>query len=218
VIVWGVLLNRAPLRTIFPMAPVRGALFAPIVLTTLGAGILLSEADNAFRWCLPMPEWLTHAFQNLFFGGGCFWGTVLTMVVVAPVTEELLCRGLIFRGLLKRHRTVTAVLLSSLLFALLHFNPWQFISAAVLGALFAWWFWETRSLVPCLVGHALNNTLVVCMPYLPVEIPGLNAGSPFGPVEFQPLWLDLTGLALAALGIWWFKRLVRKPGATTGYC
>jgi membrane protease YdiL (CAAX protease family) len=212
VIAAGVLLNRAPLRTIFPMTPVRVALFAPIILTTLGAGILLSEVDNAFRWVLPMPEWLMQAFQSLFMGGTCFWGTVLTMVVVAPVTEELLVRGLIFRGLLNRYSAITAVLLSSLLFALLHLNPWQFISAAALGVLFAWWFWETRSLVPCLAGHALTNAMVVTLPHLPVQIPGFNTPPPA--VEFQPWWLDLTGLALALLGIWWFERLVRKPGAT----
>ncbi len=211
VIVWGVLLNRAPLRTIFPMAPVRVSLFVPIILTILGEGILLSEVDNAFRWVLQEPECLMRAFQNLLFGGDCFWGTVLTVVVVAPVTEELLMRGLIFRGLLNRYSTITAVLVSSLLFALVHFDPWQFISAASGGVLFAWWFWETRSLVPCLVGHALANAMAVLLPHLPVQIPGFNTPPS---VVFQPWWLDLTGLALAALGIWWFKRLVRKPGAT----
>ncbi|MBM3889563.1 MAG: CPBP family intramembrane metalloprotease [Verrucomicrobia bacterium] len=213
VIAAGVLLNRAPLRTIFPMTRVRGALFAPIILTTLGAGILLSEVDNAVRWVLPMPQWLMQAFQSLFLGGTCLWGTVLTMVVVAPVTEELFMRGLVFRGLLNRYGVVTAVLVSSFLFALLHLNPWQFISAAALGVLFAWWFWETRSLVPCLVGHALTNAMVVLLPHLPVKIPGFNTPPPA--VEFQPWWFDLSGLALAAIGVWWFKHVVGKRGART---
>ncbi|MCX7827406.1 MAG: CPBP family intramembrane metalloprotease, partial [Verrucomicrobiae bacterium] len=212
VIAAGILLNRAPLRTIFPLRPVRVALLGPIILPTLGAGILLSEVDNAFRWILPMPEWLMRAFHGLFLGSTCFWGTVLTMVVVAPVTEELLMRGLIFRGLLNRYNAVTAALVSALLFALLHLNPWQFISAAALGVLFAWWFWETRSLVPCLAGHALTNAMVVTFPHLPVKIPGFNTPPPA--VEFQPWWLDLTGLVLAALGIWWFARLVGRSRAT----
>ena len=212
VILWGVVLNKAPIRKIVPLVPVRVVLFMPIILMTLGAGILLSEADNAFRWLLPMPKWLMQVFQDLVQGFTSFWGSLLTLAVVAPVTEELLCRGLIFRGLLSRYRTLNAVLLSALLFAILHLNPWQFISAAVLGVMFAWWFLETRSLLPCLVGHALTNALVVCLPHLPVQIPGFNTPPPA--VEFQPWWLDLTGVVMTALGIWWFKRLVRKPGGT----
>ncbi len=55
--------------------------------------------------------------QNLF-------GLLFAVAVVAPVTEELIFRGVIQDGLTVSYRTQTAVLASSILFGLVHGLPW----------------------------------------------------------------------------------------------
>ena len=125
------------------------------------------------------------------------------------LTEELLVRGLILRGFLGHYSARKAILASAMFFGVLHLNPWQFIGATALGILFAWWFIETRSMLPCFLGHAFANALpLAATTLLPFEIPGYT--SYFRTVQFQPLWFDLVGVILALVGIWLLIRQFRK--------
>lgn len=81
----------------------------------------------------------------------------LTVVIAAPILEELLCRGVVLRGLLNHMPPYRAILWSSLFFALLHLNPWQGVAAFLIGFFSGWIFWKTRSIVPCIFIHLLNN-------------------------------------------------------------
>lgn len=133
--------------------------------------------------------------------------------MVASLTEELLVRGLILRGFLGHYRARKAILASAIFFAVLHLNPWQFIGATALGVLFAWWFIQTRSMLPCFLGHAFANALpLTASVLLPFEIPGYT--SDFRTVQFQPLWFDLMGLVLGVIGIWLLIHQFRKSSDT----
>ncbi|MBL7042709.1 MAG: CPBP family intramembrane metalloprotease [Pirellulaceae bacterium] len=91
-----------------------GVLLLPIVIAAVGIGILASELDNLTRFILPMPDFIAQLHQDMVSGGVV---TAIALVVVAPLTEELLFRGLILRGFLQRYGTVPAILLSALLSA-----------------------------------------------------------------------------------------------------
>jgi membrane protease YdiL (CAAX protease family) len=215
VLVWGLKRNGKPATEIYPVTPVRGALLFPIVLTVIGLGVLLSELDNVVRFALPPPKWLLDFFKTLTAPEKAVpWESFIVLVVVAPVTEELLFRGLILRGFLSRYSVVTSVLVSALLFGVMHGNPWQFFSATILGIIFGWWFMRSRSLLPCLVGHSCSNALVLVSSVLPFKIRGFNLEESFSPIQFQPAWFDLAGLALLVLGLWLFARLAPKAATT----
>jgi len=207
----GLYLAKTSPREIFALRPVRGILLLPILLSTAGAAVVLSEVDNLFRWIFPMPQFLVEFARNLFAMEKGWWGPMFVLVVVAPITEEVLFRGLILRGLLSRHDVRLAIVISAALFALAHLNPWQAASASSLGVLFGWWYYRTGSTVPGLIGHALVNGTVLTCGFLPLEIPGFNKGEPHTQVEFQPLWFDATGLVLIALGLWLFHRWSPRP-------
>ena len=201
------------LREICPLVPIRLPLLFPMALTVIGISILFSESDNLLRTFLPPPAGFTDFFKSLLGGEISLWGSILCLVVVAPLTEELLVRGLILRGFLSRYSTRKAILASAIFFGLLHFNPWQFIGATALGILFAWWFIETRSMLSCFLGHAFANALpLAATVLLPFEIPGYT--SDYGTVTFQPLWLDFVGVVLVVLGIWLLIRQFRKTRDT----
>ena len=91
-------------------------------------------------------------------------------------------------------------------FGLFHLNPWQFIGATTWGILFAWWFIQTRSILPCVFGHALVNALA-CRYLFQLEIPGFTG-------EFAPRWLHFIGFVLAALGVWLLIHEFRKSNDT----
>jgi membrane protease YdiL (CAAX protease family) len=83
--------------------------------------------------------------------------SLLTLVVLAPLCEELFFRGWMLRGLLKRYSPAKSIGFTALLFAVFHLNPWQAIVALPLGLLFGWLAWRTGSLLPGLAGHFVVN-------------------------------------------------------------
>lgn len=202
----GLLINRLPLRRAFPLGSIRLAAWLALPLVSVGAAIVLSEVDNVFRWFLPPPEFMTNLMSELFFPQGRFFSMFFALVVVAPLTEELLCRGIVLRGLLHRYGPAAAVALSAMLFAFMHMNPWQTLSAFTLGVIFAWFYLRTGSVWPGVVGHAINNGLVVIIAAAPFGWWEAPTSADLRLVEFQPWWLDLAGAAMFALGVWLFRK------------
>lgn len=84
----------------------------------------------------------------------------ITVCILAPVLEEILFRGILLRGLLQKGiNPAVAIILSSVLFGLAHMNPWQFLGAGILGSIFAFIYYRTKSLWMCIFLHSLNNTI-----------------------------------------------------------
>ena len=195
---WGFRKTHRSLAEVFPLTPFPIIALLPLSLAVIGANILLSEVDNLTRWVLPMPTFVEQVFSDLAKGG---LSSLIALVIVAPLTEELLCRGLILSGFLRRYSARKAVLASALLFAAVHLNPYQFFSAFVLGVLMGWVFLKTRSLWPCIYAHALNNASgFVARDVLGIDIQGYTGG-PEGGAQFQPLWFDGLGVLLLAIGL-----------------
>ncbi len=195
---WGFRKTHRSLREVFPFTSFRIVVLLPLSLAVIGLHVLLSEADNVTRWFLPMPVFAQQIFSELAKGG---ISSLIALVIVAPLTEEPLCRGLILTGFLRRYSARKAVLVSALLFAAVHLNPYQFLSAFTLGVLMAWVFLKTRSLLPCIYAHALNNAGgLIARDVLSIDVPGYTSG--FGDaVQFQPLWFDGLGVLLLAIGL-----------------
>ncbi len=178
-----------------------GFAYVPIVA---GIVIFLSEIDNLLRAYLPQ-----HTFDQWDFAPelgpliATEWFGPILAVVVAPLAEETLFRGVILRGLLGRWKPWAAITASAALFALMHFNPAQTPIALGLGLVLGWVYYRTRSLGLCMLGHALNNASSFPVEFLPFEIQGFNAASDLasGIAIFHPWWFDLAGVALFLGGL-----------------
>ncbi|MDR1004226.1 MAG: CPBP family intramembrane metalloprotease [Prevotellaceae bacterium] len=106
----------------------------------------------------PLPPVMEEAFVLLQTDP---WG-ILYLTLMGPITEELLFRGAITRLLLDRYKQpAIAILLSGVIFGIVHGNFSQGIPAFLLGAAFAWLYSLTRSVVPGIAIHILNNALSV---------------------------------------------------------
>ncbi len=93
----------------------------------------------------------------------------LQTCVIAPFVEEILMRGFVLGGLRSTYGTLTALLVSSVLFALLHFNMVQTLSAFVCGMLLGLLYLKTNSLLCCMIAHCGYNMIsyaVMLRPYL----------------------------------------------------
>ncbi|MFA5850384.1 MAG: type II CAAX endopeptidase family protein [Bacteroidales bacterium] len=96
---------------------------------------------------------------------------LIMVVVFAPVLEEVFCRGIILRGLLKHYSPIKSILWSAAFFGIIHMNPWQAIPAFLIGVLMGWIYWKTKSLWTTIFMHFINNgfsyIITVFFPELP---------------------------------------------------
>ncbi len=83
----------------------------------------------------------------------------LHVCLFAPITEELLMRGYILTGLCDRVGTKKALVVTTILFAALHFNFVQTLSAAICGLVLGLLYVKTGSLFCCILAHALYNSI-----------------------------------------------------------
>ena len=138
-----------------------GALLCALLvsLMTLAAGYI---SDPVVTLLPEMPEFLEQALESMVTGNVLI--NLLCVSVFAPFFEEWLCRGMVLRGLLARNvKPVWAILFSAFFFAFIHFNPWQAIPAFMLGCLFGYVYYKTRSLSLTMLMHCVNNTLAVVL-------------------------------------------------------
>jgi membrane protease YdiL (CAAX protease family) len=81
--------------------------------------------------------------------------TVLLMCLLPAITEEIACRAFMFTSLRKALTLKKAALWSSVLFATLHLNIYQFPVWLVFGLLMCWLTHRTKSVIPAIIIHCL---------------------------------------------------------------
>lgn len=87
------------------------------------------------------------------------WG-YFVVGLLAPLAEELVFRGAVLRALLRwKSNPWVGIVISALLFALIHMNPAQMPHAFLVGLLLGWMYYRTDSIVPGVIFHWINNTV-----------------------------------------------------------
>lgn len=92
-------------------------------------------------------------------------GSTLSTVIVAPISEELLFRGVFLNRLKLFVPTSFAVLISSILFGAMH-HYGSVISAIVFGVCMCILYLKTQNILVCILAHFLNNLLAEILYHL----------------------------------------------------
>lgn len=109
--------------------------------------------------------------------------------LLAPLAEEMVFRGAILRSLLRwKSNPWVGIVISAILFAVIHMNPAQMPHAFLIGLLLGWMYWRTDSIVPGVVYHWVNNTVAYIL-YNIYPNPDLTLLDLFG--SDQKVWMAL---------------------------
>ncbi len=81
----------------------------------------------------------------------------LGAVIVAPLVEELLFRGILYGWLRTKYGLITSRIVSSLVFAFLHGSIAVLLQTFIVGFGLVLLYERTRTLAPCVVAHATGN-------------------------------------------------------------
>ncbi|MDR0496822.1 MAG: UDP-N-acetylmuramoyl-L-alanyl-D-glutamate--2,6-diaminopimelate ligase [Treponema sp.] len=181
-----------------------------IIIFMFGYVILASEFDNILEYILPMPQFLQDTFESMMVDQA-FIGTIILIVIIPTITEEMLFRGLMISGFRENYSEKKTIIVSALLFGMIHLNPWQFASAFIIGIIMAWLFLKTGSILLCMYMHFFNNLFSVLIEnygsFIPIK--GFIAANT-DEFSFQPLWLNGFGIVLTIFGILLLRRSVKK--------
>ena len=141
------------------------------IYLSFGIIILSDELDRIIQIFLPAPEYildLNGLLQPESILG--FFLLFIAVVIIAPLGEELLFRGFLQQILEKHWKDVTkAVLVTALFFAMIHMNPYWFVQIYILGILLGFLAWKTKSVLPPLILHGINNAMAMFFSFAEIE-------------------------------------------------
>ena len=203
------ILRRYRSRTGMEADAVAGPFHIPLVsVAPIGAVVfgLVLAVTPILLWLMHKTPWLAEAGD--YGTDKSPLGAFLFLLIVAPVSEELLFRGILLRGFVGRYGERAAIPLSALLFALAHVYPIKFLSTYLLGILLAWLTVRFGSIWPAVMAQTMNNAIGF-LAYL--------SGTPEGkgkPVPAPDMWtlgVIPVGIVMALAGFSWLRRIATLP-------
>lgn len=169
VIVFFVILavTKIPVKIALPSAPVNPVILIHAIFLCFFAQLAGSFINMGFHFIFAflfgvrpiVPDWpMPDSATGMIF-------YFLTVVVIAAVFEEFILRGVVMQSL-RRFGDQFALVVASILFALMHGNLIQAVNAFILGYIIGLFVLKTNSIWTGVIIHGTNNTIYVLYEYI----------------------------------------------------
>jgi len=128
-------------------------------------------SSSLFNVVLKWMPWAADSLKGMteLIAGAPVWLSVLVIGMGPAVAEELLFRAFIGRGLVGRRGLIPGMVITSILFGLMHLHPVQALGVIPLGFALHFVYFTTRSFWAPMTLHFLNNSLSVLWVQLGAE-------------------------------------------------
>jgi len=126
--------------------------------------ILLAEKIPALQRSLAAMD-----TANKEIEGGSSLELILIAVVAAPLIEEILFRGIVFRSIRKVIPGWVPIILSAAMFGAYHMNMVQAVYATFMGIVAAIIYEKTNNLMYPILVHAANNLIGAIQSFIPSD-------------------------------------------------
>jgi sodium transport system permease protein len=168
---------------------IAGTMLLGMLITMVSSAVFKSSADSAVE-----------TTSSLMVGG---FGVSLILVALLPaICEEFMFRGYILGAFEARFKPGIAILFSACIFGLYHMNIVRFFTTAFLGAVLAYVAHKTKSIIPGIIMHFLNNATACVQMYYPEKVARLVpilAKESFGAGDI--IFMLVVGLVLFMCGL-----------------
>jgi sodium transport system permease protein len=203
-----VMLTRNPARTLLlERTPDWKHLWAAVGLALL-CHPLIARFNEAVGRVYPVPPETQEFAKSIgdALGGAPNWWVVLGLMALLPaICEEIAFRGFVLSGLRHVGHKWWAIGLSAVAFGLVHPIPHQKIPATVMGFVIGYVAVQTSSLWPCILLHAVHNSLGLLVQSIAESVPK-NPRSPLAfllggeePLLYHPVTVVACGVGVAAI-------------------
>jgi sodium transport system permease protein len=158
-----ILLSSQPGRTLRLAWPDTRFILLAFALV-LAMNPLVNELRPLIEWLFPISSTVKDALAKAMAQMPSVAVTIGVFALLPAICEEFAFRGFILSGLEDQHRTRSAILLSALMFGFLHvllslFQ--QLFNATLLGIVLGLLAVRSKSILPGLIFHFLNNAIAV---------------------------------------------------------
>ncbi|MBS6042861.1 MAG: CPBP family intramembrane metalloprotease [Clostridium baratii] len=139
---------------------------------------------------IPIPEFI----QELINSEDVAYPFLVTLIIggiLAPIVEEILFRGMLLKGLLKKYSLKKSAIVGGVIFSILHLPDIQNVLAIIVGSIvYSFVYAYTRSIVPTIILHMSYNTIATLFDELTLRLDILNEGFS----NIQPIILIIIGV------------------------
>ncbi len=138
---------------------------------------------------------------------GWYFICILVMCVIPAICEELIFRGMIFKGLRNHYSSIASILLTGLLFALIHQNIVQFIYPFIMGCVLALVMERTNNLIYPILIHFFSNLTTVTLEFLSnIGVINLNFNITWYFVVICVILAGVTGVLIWLIDKFYFQK------------
>ena len=170
----------------------------------VAAGILGAISISIMTETVELPDIMKQMSLEMSHD---FWG-MLALVIIGPITEELLFREAIEGEMLRRGANPwTAIIVSALAFSIVHLNLAQGLYALPLAIIFGIIYYKTGNIVLTSILHIINNGIAAIQLYtFGTDIEDISYADWFGGKTQAYTVMLITGiLCLTLTKIFWDK-------------
>ena len=180
------------------------------MLANVITSILLTVLSNFGVEAEPAPQLMENTPVSFILN-------LFVLAVLPALLEELVFRGCILR-LLRPYGDLFAVMVSALLFGLMHGNLRQIPFATIVGIVLGWLYVVTENIWMPILVHFTNNTISVVSEYLSFSLTEEQAGAMYVTVIFQLIFVGILAIALLFPCFWRRLKLSKtRSGLSFGH-
>lgn len=204
----------------FDLHPNRPALLAGAIAGLLCVAPASFLAGFSARLRPPSPDYLAFLAEQLPHGTGTALVALAAVSLAAPVAEEIIFRGLLFRLAGQRWGAMRAAILTGLFFGIAHWQPWSLFGLAALGIILALLYHWTGSLLAPMAAHGAHNAVALVFLVRGRNDLAARAAAEMPEAIIEPsggLLSGSSGLVLTAASaflLWRLLRHLRRHGRT----
>lgn len=130
-----------------------------ILIVMVGVRLFYNHSIGPFvETFIQVDPYLVEAFDDLLT---VQWVGLVSILVFAPIFEELIFRGIVMKGLLRTYSPSVAIFVSALFFAIYHMSFLQGVNAFYIGIIIGIIYFMTKSIYWAITAHFLNNAYVM---------------------------------------------------------
>jgi len=136
-------------------------------VTDWNDSIVFPESMRALEAKLRLTQQKSEEVIKMFISQGSLFSSMLIIAALAAVSEELLFRSVLQKGLMRLFKNVhVAIIVTAFVFSAFHMDFFGFLPRFILGLMLGYMFWMTGSIFPSMLMHFVNNATIVMLHYL----------------------------------------------------
>lgn len=95
--------------------------------------------------------------SNLYNSSSINIENIISTVLIGPIIEEIMFRGIMYNEALKKYSNMKAIIIVTVIFSLFHFNIFQSLYALALGFILIYVYLKNKTIIAPIIVHASSN-------------------------------------------------------------